>query len=827
MDIIQNIKDLILGKPDGLEELEQEEAEREETEQEFSLSKEVSFLPEKEEKPIEYKRPQYLADFIGNTAIRGQLETTVRAIKKMGKRCPHTLFFGSAGTGKCINKNSYVFTDGGMKQIGTLGNMEKEGFQEKTLSVCSLNSIERTSHFYNSGVQKTIKIRTRQGFEIEGTENHKILTCDDVGNFKMVKLSEIKAGKYVAIGRGQNIWGNKTEIKTFKFEPKTHNNYDYSKTKIPTVLTKELCRFLGLLVGDGTVTHEYCVQYTTADKELIDTYKKLVYNLFGCNIYINEDKRSKAVNIRFSNKMVRDFLKHIGLGYCRAGEKKIPDIILSAPKKYIMEFIKAYFDCDGYIDNKRGAGTIEASSASKELLEQIHIILLNFGIVSCFSSRKKLVGNKYKIYYYISMYGKERDMFLWEIGFSLKRKQGVLGLMPSAKYNSNRDIIPYGNIILKKFRRKFENIMGGWGTLATPSYKTSPKNITTQTFNNQLKKMESSIDEINVSFNNIKNQRKDYIFWDMIKSTEKSSAHVVDLSVPSNHLFFSNGFINHNTTLAKIISNEVDQPCLTITGNSIGNQTELMNIIFKIDDLYESTGKPPILFIDEIHSVTKAKDLNQTIWLPLIEDFIFYNNLEGKLVEYNGVSWKIKTSEYKVPEFTVIGATTNIADLDPAMRRRFPLQFFMKSYTVEELTQILLQYSGKKNIPLPEEAALNIAKRSRYTPATALSLLETCGYYQIGNDLPEINNEVVNSQMGLTGIDENGLKWEDMEVLKTLAEFPKGLGCKNLAGTASVPQDVLEEMVEPFLKNMKLMCVTNKRIITQAGLEYIQKGDAK
>jgi len=77
------------------------------------------------------------------------------------------------------------------------------------------------------------------------------------------------------------------------------------------------------------------------------------------------------------------------------------------------------------------------------------------------------------------------------------------------------------------------------------------------------------------------------------------------------------------------------------------------------------------------------------------------------------------------------------------------------------------------------------------------------------------------------GIDTNGLKWEDMEVLKTLAEFPKGLGCKNLAGTASVPQDVLEEMVEPFLKNMKLMCVTNKRIITQAGLEYIQKGDAK
>lgn len=303
----------------------------------------------------------------------------------------------------------------------------------------------------------------------------------------------------------------------------------------------------------------------------------------------------------------------------------------------------------------------------------------------------------------------------------------------------------------------------------------------------------------------------------MVRAVSKTNKRV------PNILFFGHAGTG-KTTLSKIVSNEANQPCLTITGNTVTNQSELMSIIFKLQDLKAQTGKPPILFIDEINSVTRAKDLDQTIWLPLIEDFVFYNNLEGKTIEHGGGLWRINTGEYNTPEFTIIGATTNIADLHPAMRRRFPLQFFMKPYTVEELQQILLQYAGKLNMPLPEEAALNIARRSRFTPATALSLLETCEYYQIGNDLPAINSDVVNKQMELAGVDKEGLKWEDTEVLKTLAEFPKGLGCKNLSGTAGIPQDILEEIVEPFLKAKKLMCVTNKRIITQAGLEYIQKG---
>jgi holliday junction DNA helicase RuvB len=819
------IRDIIPGRPDGLEVAEQITPEIT-VEQVVTFSDGQKQNPEPE-KQQEYKRPQRLADFIGNSEIREQLQTTVQAIKKMNRRLPNIIFFGSAGTGKCITTDSYVFTTKGIKTIGELGNLKKSGFQEKVLSVFSLNSIEETSHFYNSGIQETIKIKSAYGFEIEGTKNHRIMTCNENGGLEMIKLSDIKTGHSVAIGRGQNVWGNTINIKEFSFKPCNHNHTDYSETRIPTLLTKELCWFLGLLIGDGTITDKNTIQFTSADEELIKKYINVSFNLFNCKHYISKDKRSSAVNIRISNRKIRDFLKHIGLNYSDSNTKKIPEIILNTTKENIVEFIKAYFDCDGYME--RNGTFISITSASRKMIQQLHLVLLNFGIVSSFKGRnKKITTTKrtyYKMYYFLDICGRDRDLFMQEIGFSLTRKKILWKEKEFPTYNSNRDTIPYGNNLLKKFRKEVNNIMSSWGSLSTLNNLRKAKNITISKFNQQITVMETAMNDVTKSFNELKKIKRDYIFWDKVVEKNNSCSHVVDLSIPTNHLFFANGFINHNTTLAKILGNEVDQPCITITGNSINKQEDLMKIIFRMNEAYDETGKNPILFIDEIGSISFSKDLDQTIWLPLIEDFVFYNNLENKIIDYKSHSYEILTGEYKVPEFTVIGATTDIANLNPALRRRFPLHFFMKPYTPEELQKILLQYSGKKNIPLTEPAALNIAKRSRFTPATALSYLEACEYYQVGNSLPEINDEVVNRQMAVQKIDSNGLKWEDMEVLRTLAEFPKGMGLKNLASAAGISTDVVEEIVEPFLKSCKLMAVINKRIITQKGLEYIQKGE--
>ena len=275
------------------------------------------------------------------------------------------------------------------------------------------------------------------------------------------------------------------------------------------------------------------------------------------------------------------------------------------------------------------------------------------------------------------------------------------------------------------------------------------------------------------------------------------------------------------TTLANIIANELGARIISITGNTIGNQEDLYRLfkdLFKVGDL-----KPPILFIDEIHAITKPKDLDQTIWLPILEDFKFYTRLKGQTIKCDDELWKITNRCLELPPFTCIGATTNITDLDPALIRRFAIQVYMKPYTVEELTIIVCQAAERNKMTINKEAAESIAKRSRFTPATAITFLRQCWYWKMAKELPEINIQAVNNTMAMLNIDPSGLKYEDLKVLNALGNNNKGLGLANLAGVSGVQKDVIEKIIEPFLKEMGLMAVTSKRIITEQGLDYITR----
>jgi Holliday junction DNA helicase RuvB len=150
----------------------------------------------------------------------------------------------------------------------------------------------------------------------------------------------------------------------------------------------------------------------------------------------------------------------------------------------------------------------------------------------------------------------------------------------------------------------------------------------------------------------------------------------------------------------------------------------------------------------------------------------------------------------------------------------------MNPYTVEELAIIVSQAAVRNNMTINQDAALSIAKRSRFTPATAMTFLRQCWYWKMAKDAPEINIEVVSATMEMLKIDENGLKYEDLKVLNALGNNQKGLGLSNLAGVSGVQKDVIEKIVEPFLKELGLMAVTSKRIITEHGLDYITKPEA-
>lgn len=284
-------------------------------------------------------------------------------------------------------------------------------------------------------------------------------------------------------------------------------------------------------------------------------------------------------------------------------------------------------------------------------------------------------------------------------------------------------------------------------------------------------------------------------------------------------LFYGNAGCG-KTTLSNILANELGYKIFSIVGSSIKNEADLFILLVKIGNA--SKERPVILFIDEIHSIQGRQELPQTVWYPILEDFIFYYNLADTSVTIDGYNCRITGTEGSIPPFTVIGATTDPADLDDPLRDRFMHQLFLKPYSEEDLSQIVLNYCQRVKIKIEEGATLEIGKRARFTPRIALSYLKNCYDMATCRNGGEISRGVVAEQMQLMGIDDIGLKEEDVKVLKALKGSEKGLGIASLAGTVGIKKEIITGMIEPFLKQNGLMATTTRRVITEKGIKYLE-----
>lgn len=274
------------------------------------------------------------------------------------------------------------------------------------------------------------------------------------------------------------------------------------------------------------------------------------------------------------------------------------------------------------------------------------------------------------------------------------------------------------------------------------------------------------------------------------------------------------------TTLANIISNTLGYKLFSIVGSSMKNEEDLFVLLFQIAKAQEE--RPVILFIDEIHSIQGRQELPQTVFFPLLEDFVFYSNLQEKTVTIDGEEYKITANACQLSPFTIIGATTDPSDLDEPLRDRFIHQLFLKPYSEEDLSQIILNYCQKVKVGIEDGASLEIAKRARFTPRIALSYLKSCYDMATVKNGGRITREVIAWQMKLMGIDGIGLKEEDIKILQALRDAEKGLGIAALAGITGIAKKIILGMSEPFLQQKKFIMTTNKRQITSNGLAYLE-----
>ncbi len=258
---------------------------------------------------------------------------------------------------------------------------------------------------------------------------------------------------------------------------------------------------------------------------------------------------------------------------------------------------------------------------------------------------------------------------------------------------------------------------------------------------------------------------------------------------PPEHILFYGPPGLGKTTLAHLIAKEQRSQMKVTSGPAIEKVGDLASILTNL-----SAGD--ILFIDEIHRLSK-----------LIEEILYPAMESGNLDIIIGKGPSARTIQLELPPFTLIAATTRIALLSSPLRSRFSGGTYrLEYYSDEEISQIVRRSAELLGILIDENAAHEIARRSRFTPRTANYLLKRVrDYAQVHKK--DVDLQIVKEALHLLEIDELGLNASDRKLLETIiTKFNGGpVGLTTLGAATGEEEGTIEDVVEPYLLQLGLI----------------------
>lgn len=254
------------------------------------------------------------------------------------------------------------------------------------------------------------------------------------------------------------------------------------------------------------------------------------------------------------------------------------------------------------------------------------------------------------------------------------------------------------------------------------------------------------------------------------------------------------------TTFAHCIPSEMGVPVDFLSGPSLKAPKDLVPSLTNLRDRQ-------VLFIDEIHRVPKA-----------VEEYMYTAMEDFRIDLVLGDGINARTHNFKLRPFTLIGATTRAGMLTGPLRDRFQIREHLDFYTLDDLTEIVVRNANKLNIEISDEAASEVAVRSRSTPRVANNRLRWVRDYAQSRAQGKISVEVARDALQMAEIDSLGLDRQDRRYLDTLIRVclggPTGIG--TIAATMNTVTDTLEDEVEPFLLRSELILRTPRGRVATA-----------
>ncbi len=275
---------------------------------------------------------------------------------------------------------------------------------------------------------------------------------------------------------------------------------------------------------------------------------------------------------------------------------------------------------------------------------------------------------------------------------------------------------------------------------------------------------------------------------------------------PLGHLLLDGPPGLGKTTLATVIPKELGTDLQITSGPSLSAPKDLLPYL-------TNAAVGSVLFIDEIHRMP-----------PAVEEFI-YPAMEDFRVDITlGDGLNARTINMKLQPFTVIGATTRSGMLTAPLRDRFVSREHLSFYGQDELATIVRRNAAKLKTAIVDEAATEIAIRSRGTPRKANNWLRWARDYADARADGTITLDVAQAALRMKGVDSVGLEELDRRYLETIITVFSGgpAGVQAIAHTMNLPADTLEDEIEPFLLRQGLLQRTPRgRMLTAKAFEHM------